>query len=290
MSSVPDTHASRRPAPPLDAFIETVWTSERAAPAAHPREWNLPTGCADLIVPLTQGALHRFAGRDDIAGCWHAGGVLQGAHDRPTLRDTATPLAVVGAHFRPGGLGGFVAAPAHELSDEAWALDSLWPGFSAQLQDRLAAGGRLAPARLRLDLLEQGLCRLLRPAAAPDPWVGWAVAQLAAMPNHVGRVQRASGCSPTRFIERYRAACGLAPKRHAALMRFNALVQAAGGVRALALPGAEAADGLGWAQAASDAGYADQPHMNREFRRFAGLTPGDYRRSATAYPSHVACR
>lgn len=276
-------HASRRPAAPLDAFIERVWTSERTAPAVHPREWNLPTGCADLIVPLTQAALHRFAGRDDGIGHWHAGGVLQGAQHRPTLRDTATPLAVVGAHFRPGGLRAFIAAPAHELSDEACALDDLWPGFAARLQDRLLAGGHLAPAPIRLHALERALRRLLRPAAAPDPWIGWAVAQLAAAPNRVGEVQRASGCSPTRFIERYRAACGLAPKRHAALMRFNALLRTAGGT---------AADGAGpaWARAACDAGYADQAHMNREFRRFAGLTPGDYRRAATAYPHHVACR
>jgi AraC-like DNA-binding protein len=275
------TYASRRPAPPLDAFIETLWMSERSAPAGHAREWNLPTGRADLVVPLTQGALHRFAGRDDVAGSWHAGGLLQGAYDRPTLRDTSTPLAVVGAHFRPGGLAGFVAAPAHELSSEAWALDSLWPGFAASLQDTLVAGGRLAPAVQRLDLLEASLRRLLRPAAAPDPWVGWAVRHLAAAPNRVGDVQRASGCSPARFIARYRAACGLAPKRHAALMRFNALLQAAGGV----VPGAAPA----WAMAASDAGYADQAHMNREFHRFAGLAPGEYRRAATAFPNHVAC-
>jgi AraC-like DNA-binding protein len=275
-------HTSRRPAAPLDAFIETLWTSERAAPAAHAREWNLPTGRADLVVPLTQGALHRFAGRDDMAGCWHAGGVLQGAHDRPTLRDTSTPLAVVGAHFRPGGLAGFVAAPAYELSGEAWALDSLWPGFAARLQDRLVAGGRLAPAAQRLDVLEMALRQVLRPAAAPDPLIGWAVLQLAAAPNSVGEVQRASGCSPARFIERYRAACGLAPKRHAALMRFNALLQAAGGAATEMAPA--------WAEAASNAGYSDQAHMNREFRRFAGLAPGDYRRSATAFPSHVVCR
>jgi hypothetical protein len=82
--------ASRRPARPLDAFIETLWTSERATAAAHAREWNLPTGRADLVVPLTQGALHRFAGRGDAAGCWFAGGVLQGGGARPCQR-CATP-------------------------------------------------------------------------------------------------------------------------------------------------------------------------------------------------------
>jgi hypothetical protein len=29
--------------------------------------------------------------------------------------------------------------------------------------------------------------------------------------------------------------------------------------------------------------------MNRGFHRFAGLAPGEYRRAATAFPSHVAC-
>ncbi|MFW6084495.1 MAG: helix-turn-helix domain-containing protein [Gemmatimonadota bacterium] len=33
------------------------------------------------------------------------------------------------------------------------------------------------------------------------------------------------------------------------------------------------------AEVALSAGYYDQPHMNREFRRMAGLTPGEYLRS-----------
>jgi AraC-like DNA-binding protein len=278
---VADGPLSRRPAPPLDDFIDRLWTSARSAAAPHPREWNLPTGCADLIVPLTQGALHRFAGRDDMAGTWHPGGVLQGAQDAPTLRDTSTPLAVVGAQFRPGGLRGFVAAPATEFSRDALAVDALWPGFAAALQDRMWVGGRLAPAARRLDALEAALRGLLRADAVADAWVGWAVRELAARPNRIGEVQRESGCSPARFIERYRSACGLTPKRHAALMRFNLLLQAAGG---------EDGKGTAWAAAAADTGYADQPHMVREFRRFAGLAPGEYRRAATAFPGHVACR
>lgn len=272
----PPTAPSRCPAPPLDRFIERLWTSERRSAAPHAREWNLPTGCADLVVPLTQGALRRFAGRDDARGHWLAGGVLQGAQQHATLRDTGGALAVVGAHFRPGGLTAFIDAPADQFTGRSVALDTLWPGFTAALQDRLVRGGTLATPAARLDALEAALRARLRPEADLERWLGWAVRRLAAG-ERVGDVQRDIGLSPARFIDRYRATVGLAPKVHAALLRFNGLLHAA-------------APGTPWAEAASDAGYADQAHLAREFRRFAGFTPGDYRRGATHFPSHVACR
>jgi AraC family transcriptional regulator len=35
--------------------------------------------------------------------------------------------------------------------------------------------------------------------------------------------------------------------------------------------------GISLAQCAADAGFADQSHMTRTFKRFSGMTPGDYR-------------
>lgn len=277
---MPSHAVSRRPCAPLERWIERVWTSQRRSPAPHSREWNLPSGRADLVVPLTQATLRRFAGAGDAVGQAHAGGLLHRVHEQPTLRDTASPLAVVGAQFRPGGLAAFIAAPGAALGPGPVALDELWPGFAAALQDRLGHGGRLAPPVLRLQALEQALLARLRPAAGPDPWLDWVVAQLAADANRVGAVQRASGCSPQRFIQRYREATGLAPKRHAALLRFATLVQALGG----------AGPGPALAEAAACAGYADQAHMSREFRRFAGCAPGEYRRAVTGLVGHMACR
>jgi AraC-like DNA-binding protein len=268
--------SSRRPAAPLDAFVARLWTSARSAPLPHAREWNLPTGGADLVVPLTQAALRRYDAADDHFGRWHAGGVLQGVHEAPTLRDTSTALAVVGAQFRPGALAAFFGAPAHVFTGTSVALETLWPGFAAALQDRLLRGGRLALPAARLDALEAALRARLRPGAAPDRWLAEVRRRLAAGET-IGEVQRASGCAPTTFIARYRAACGLAPKRHAALLRLHALLQRGGGAAS-------------WAAAASDGGYADQAHLTREFRRFTGFTPGQYRRDATAFASHVICR
>ena len=42
-----------------------------------------------------------------------------------------------------------------------------------------------------------------------------------------------------------------------------------------------------WAQLALAAGYHDQPHMAREFRELAGLSPTRYRQARARHRDHV---
>jgi AraC-like DNA-binding protein len=248
-----------------------VWTSERGAGLPHAREWGLPTGCADLVVPLDGQRLWRYDRAGDAAGRSFAGGVLQGAQDRAALRDTSRASLVVGVHFKPAGLAAFWREPAGAFAGLTLPLDALWSGFADDLRAQI---GACALPDQRLRHLERALLRRLRRDAEPDPLALWAQRRLAGGAA-VGEVQRASGLAAATFIARYRAACGLAPKRHAALMRFQALLRA--------VPSQAS-----WAALAVDAGYADQAHMTRQFGEFAGMTPGHYRRHATAFALHVA--
>jgi AraC-like DNA-binding protein len=43
-------------------------------------------------------------------------------------------------------------------------------------------------------------------------------------------------------------------------------------------------DGMDWAQAAVEGGYADQSHMIAEFRRFSSLTPQMLARGKWCHP------
>jgi AraC-like DNA-binding protein len=88
----------------------------------------------------------------------------------------------------------------------------------------------------------------------------------------VAAAGRASGRSHRSFVELFRRAVGLTPKRYCRVRRFQ---------RALALPRGS----LG--ALALAAGYSDQAHFTREFRALAGLTPGEYRRRAPERAHHV---
>ena len=81
----------------------------------------------------------------------------------------------------------------------------------------------------------------------------------------IAAVARLVGWSRKHLAGRVHDAVGVGPRSWRRLIRFQRLTQR--------LAGAGTPD---WATLALDAGYCDQPHMIREFREFAGLTPGGY--------------
>jgi AraC-like DNA-binding protein len=86
----------------------------------------------------------------------------------------------------------------------------------------------------------------------------------------------ASGYSHRHFIAVFEHETGLTPKRFCRVQRFRRL-----------LAHAAARPELSWTELAMAGGYSDQPHFNREFHAFAGITPVEYRRAAPRYPHHV---
>jgi AraC-like DNA-binding protein len=72
------------------------------------------------------------------------------------------------------------------------------------------------------------------------------------------------GCSRRYLSEAFRRQVGLPPKTAGRLMRFQHVRR-----RIEHSP-------AHWSDVAYAAGYADQSHLNREFRELAGTTPGDF--------------
>lgn len=268
----------RRPAAaPLDACVECLWASERGA-LAHARERVLPGGRDSLVIALHDAPLRRYADEHDLAGRSLGQALWQGVHEGPVLRDTSAPACVVGASFRPGGAAALAGVPMHELAGRTIELGALWGYLPvAALRDRLQ---HTPGASARLQVFEAWLLRRLATTSfAPDPVVAQALQRFIAQPANasVEAVRRATGCSAQRFIERFRAAVGLTPKRCARVLRFHALLQPLAERHRPAL-----------AALALDAGYADQAHLAREFRRLGGLTAGEYRAVDAHQPTHVA--
>jgi AraC-like DNA-binding protein len=264
-----------RPSGPLALCVDSLWYSERGA-LPHTRERSLPTGCADIVVPLLQDHLIRY----DTEQVTHAlrlrGAVVQGASDRFGVRGTEGPSAVIGVHFRPGGAAAFFGGALPELRNRTELLEDLWGPAARELREQLQAAG--SPRRA-LQLLHGHLLQRLHDAAPPDPLVAAAIDAFRRDPARarVEPVQRDSGCTPAQFIRRFEQSVGLTPKRYARVLRFGVL-----------LPSLVRCGPRDWAQIAAGAGYYDQSHLIREFRELAGMAPGAYVPVQADQPTHVA--
>jgi AraC-like DNA-binding protein len=267
---------TRRPIAPLAPHVDMLWASERGA-LPHAREFNLPTGRADIVIPLLDGQrISRFRSSDDRSGEHFDGGVLHGAHDQACQRDTTGASCVVGVHFKPGGAAAFFGGTLPALRNRTVPLDALWGPSARTLRDELQDTPSLHGRLLRL---EAYLVARLALSPPHDRVVAQAVHSMAHNPtgHPIEALQRMSGLGPTRFIARFEQQVGLTPKRYARVLRFHALLS-----RLATVPSND------WALTAAEAGYADQSHLIHEFKRLTGMTPTAYAPLQPDQPTHMA--
>jgi AraC-like DNA-binding protein len=266
-------YLQRVPTPPLDAFIASIWYCE-SEPRPHALERVLPNGAAQLIVNLKEDRTRVYRPESGTpCETTSSGAVLSGVQSRYCVIDTAEQECVLGVVFRPGGAIPFFRGPAHESRDAHVALDVFWGRRAADLRDQLMD----APSpNAKLDRMEHALREICRPPTV-HPAVACALYEFA-QPRaaNVSAVTAMTGLSPKRFIERFKATVGVAPKHYCRILRFQqALAHAENGHR------------VDWTRIAMDSGYFDQAHFIHDFRSFAGLTPTGYQADRTQFRNHV---
>lgn len=165
----------------------------------------------------------------------------------------------------PPGAYRFFARSVREFAGELVALDDLGRDF-ARLACRLEETDDWS-ARFRLvdDLVRARLGR----TAPPSAEIAWAWRQLRASHGAVRIAELADelGWSRKHLSARFATEIGRPPKAVARLLRFERLQRL--------LAATTAPD---WSALAYHCGYADQAHLVRDFRDFAGTTPTGYLR------------
>jgi AraC-like DNA-binding protein len=244
--------------PPLDSFVDHVWTLSDAP--THARERIVPSGTIELVINLHDDA---FRIHDPITGIERRfrGAIVSGCYRRAFEIDTRAHAHIVGVHFKPGGAARLLGVPPGELADAHVDLDDLWGRGATELRERLCS----APsARQRFDVLERALVARVSQRPHPRTAVGAALADLDRPGIEVGGVAKALGLSHRRFIEIFAEDVGMSPKRYAMVRRFQ---------RALAM--ALQHPWPAWAQIALGQGYYDQAHLCRDWVELAGISPAE---------------
>jgi len=258
------TYDARRPAPPLNTFIDWLYYSDGPMPYANER--ILPFPQIDLKINLGPAIEVFGAGTDGptrYADSW-----CVGLWDRHHIVNWPAVTQFIGVSFKPGGAHAFFRMPLSELHNQVVPLDAIWGSIATEIRDRIAS----APSREgRFDLLETLLCARLRDAAGnPGNGIGLVQAGLEEIANHQGvlsirALSEQLNVSHKHLIALFNRAVGTAPKEVARLHRFRHV-----------LASIEPRGPVDWTEIAHRSHFFDQPHFNNDFKLFTGLSPSRY--------------
>lgn len=230
----------------LAETVECFWTSTVVASAGEAGVGHrvLPDGCMDVLFDF--GTPRRS----------HV--VVIGTMTEAVLVRQSGAMDLLGVRFRPGGLAAFLACDAAELTNGRAELSAFWGGVATELWEQLAE----SPPRERLRRLRAFL--EARVAGGGDPFVRHCVERIQTTRGELRltEIERSTGLTLRQIERKFSRQLGISPKLFARVVRFGAVMDAA-----------ERSPAPDWGRIAAEFGFADQPHLVREFKAFSGLTP-----------------
>jgi AraC-like DNA-binding protein len=254
--------ATRAAHPRLGGFVReyTGYTESSAAPLCRQ---EVPSADVTLILspsselrlPDTRGATGRAARHTSF---------VAGLHDRYALVEHGGFQEGVEVRLTPLGARAVFGLPMHELTNRVIELDHLLGREAEELVERM---WERRGWEERFEFLDAAIAARAARAREHSPGVAWAWGRLRATHGRA-RVRALAdelGWSHRRLIARFREQVGMPPKAIGRILRFDRVARLLLDVETPRL-----------AEVAYDCGYYDQAHLNRDFRDFAGTTPGDY--------------
>lgn len=254
------TFAHAAPDDTLSAHVVEYW--EVQGELAPFRERILPNGCAELMFNL--GPSHRMIA-DGETTVWDAVWI-SGVHERAITIETDDGTHLVSVRFTPFGLRDLLGVSTGNTANRVTDASTLLGARMDGLRDAL----RIAPdPAARFAMLESFLLAA-RPNAAGESaepvehYVRDAADRITRAHGNISitSLHAHSGVSRKQLTTRFTTAMGMSPKRFANLRRFVWTVSQL-----------RERTQVDWSRLALEAGYADQSHMVRDFKRVADASP-----------------
>jgi len=241
-------YVERTPFSQLAGIAECVWFQEVASGGEAHNQRVLPDGCVDML--------------------WRDGVLcVAGPDTRWRVESIPMGTSIVGIRLRPGAARVlFGNMPASDARNQQLDLADVWGARHTRQLVGQAAEARSLPQVA--ELLEAAVLARLPHTGGLDPLVTAAVAVLDnPRPEPVWAVAERLGLSERQLRRRFDSSVGYGPKVLEGVLRLR---------RAIRLAHSTPYSDRVWAaDVAIEAGYSDQPHMTREMRRLAGVTPGE---------------
>jgi AraC-like DNA-binding protein len=252
------------PPPDLVGIVEAFWISRGRIAMLY--EKILPQNNIELMFNLERpfGVPNRPPAGRSFRRAWIAGMQQEWLLVTPQYARTE-PSYLLSARMPPLGAYRVLDLPLGEIAHDVVELDDALGAEVHRVHERI---GNTPEAGLQLAILCDFVRRrLARSGARLHADARIAIGTLAES-SGAARIEdlcRSLGVSRKHLGSLFRAHVGLTPKAYARVFRFRSAVD-------LVQKGRR----LDWARVAMACGYYDQAHFNREFREFAGMSPGEF--------------
>lgn len=211
----------------------------------------------------------RFQGDCATDGATALRAVVTGLRDTPRTLSHPAGSGTILAMFTPTGAAAFVREPLENLFNATMPMEYEVRRSQLDLvEEQLAEAPEHA---VRARRLEQFLLGQLR-GRRFDRDVAAAVAQIQRMKGslRIRDLAHSSGLSQSALERRFRKGVGASPKKFANIVRMRHAVRLH-------------TSGASLTEVAYAAGYADQPHFIKDFKRFSGAAPEAFFQNQSAF-------
>lgn len=248
-------YAEHAPPDSIAHLLHCVWTFEDDAAQVEPQR-IVPDGRCELMVHF--GSPYREAG----ARKPQPRVVFAGQLTRPLWIESTGPSGVVGARFHPATARAFLGLPMGAATDRRLDASRTWRD-SAHLAEAVRGS-------VTMEARQEAICHFVARHCGgdePDPVIAAAVSEMqeAGGTLTVDEVAEGTGLGRRQLERRFLDAVGVSPGLFGNILRFRRVFDAI-----------EHDSSRPWTDAATAAGYFDQSHLIRDFRRFVGCTPTEF--------------
>ncbi len=252
----------RPPAPLRGLVAEAVgYAQDGLEPGVHR---GLPSPTLTLIVTLDD-PLEIAAHPDPAQAPGRYEAMVGGLHTSAALIAHPGRQAGLQLSLTPLGARRLLGLPAGALASLDCPLDAVLGPVARELVDRVREAPDW-PARFAAADAVLGRVAVPRPDPAAEVAEAWRLTLASSGRLRVAELARRVGWSERHLTGRFRAETGLGPKEAARVVRFDRARRALS--TRVAAGGAPDLAGL-----AAATGFADQSHLTRDWRAFAGLSP-----------------
>lgn len=244
--------------------VQLIWGMESESPEdAFARERIVPDGIVELVFHFAEPLVTYVAGGNAVRQ--DAAFAISQMHEFIEI-ESKGEVGFIAVRFYPWGARHFFDRPVQSFLDASISAYDLWPRSGGEIRavvarpldwsERVARVQRFCLSRraefARDDREIDRAARLIRQTAGQLP---------------IAEVCEQVGVTEKQLQRKFVAAVGTTPKIFARVSRFLHICRHMDDYRDKTL-----------AELAQHCGYADQSHFNRDFKRFAGLTPKQFLR------------